>query len=165
MVYSALKSISIDRLVTFLGLLPVLVIGSLALHSPAQAYEVGTGAVEHAEQFPQTRATQVRHTIRLTIPTTGIDRLKIIVPPGIKVGSKIDIYNDTARQSLTPLIQQNPGNEIEIKFQQPLPPHTHLTIDLNRVQLWGLARTYRLHSQPLNSSGYNYLGSAEFDRY
>jgi hypothetical protein len=165
MIYSSLKSISIDRLVTLLGLLPVLVIGSLDLNLPAQAYGVGTGAVDRAEQFPQTRATQVRHTIRLTIPTTGIDRLKIIVPPGIQVGSKIDIYNDTARQSLAPLIQQNPGNEIEIKFQQPLPPNTHLTIDLNRVRLWGLARTYRVHSQPLNGSGYRYLGSAEFDRY
>jgi hypothetical protein len=164
MIYSALKSISIDRLVTLLGLLPVLVIGSLDLNSPAQAYGVGTGAVDRAEQFPQTRATQVRHTIRLTLPM-GIDRLKITVPPGIKVGSKIDIYNDTAGQSLAPLIQQTPGNEIEIKFQQPLPPNTHLTIDLNRVRLWGLARTYRVHSQPLDGSGYNYLGSAEFDRY
>lgn len=165
MLYPSLKSTSIDRLVSLLGLLPVLVLGSLSLNSPAQAYGVGTGAIDLAEQFPQTKATQVRHTIRLTIPTTGIDRLKLIVPPGIKVGSNIDIYDDTARQSLTPLIQQNSGNEIEIKFQQPLPANTHLTIDLNHVRLWGLARTYQLQSQPIDGSGYRYLGSAEFDRY
>ncbi len=165
MLYPSRKSLSIDRLVTLLGLLPVLVLGSLNLNSPVQAHGIGTGAIDLAEQFPPTRATQVRHTIRLTIPANGIDRLKIIVPPGIKVGSKIDIYDDTARQSLAPLIQQTPGNEIEIKFQQPLPPNTHLTIDLNRVRLWGLARTYQVHSQPLNGSGYRYLGSAEFRRY
>jgi hypothetical protein len=165
MIYSSLKSISIDRLVTLLGLAAVLVIGSLNLNSPAQAYGVGTGSVERAEQFPQTRATQVRHTIRLKLPPTGSDRLKIVVPPGIKVGSKIDIYNDTTQQSLAPLIRQTAGNAIEIKFPQPLPPNTLLTIDLDRVQLWGLARTYQVHSQPMNGSSYRYLGSAEFDRY
>ncbi len=35
----------------------------------------------------------------------------------------------------------------------------------NHVRLWGLARTYQVQSQPLNGSGYRYLGSAEFDRY
>ncbi len=165
MLYPSLKSISIDRLFTLLGLLPVLVIGSLGIIAPAQAYGVGTGAVNRTEQFPQTRATQVRHTIQLTLPTTGIDRLKLIVPPEIKVGSNIDIYNDTARRSLSPLIRQTAGNEIEIKFQQQLPPNTHLTIDLNRVRLWGLARTYQVYYQPMNGSDYSYLGSAEFDRY
>jgi hypothetical protein len=51
MIHSSLKSISIDRLVTFLGLLPVLVVGSLDLNSPAQAYGVGTSATFSTHQW------------------------------------------------------------------------------------------------------------------
>ena len=145
----------------------VLTIGSLNSISPVHARGAGTGYINRAEQFPQGRTTPVRHTIQLTLPTAGIGRIQIVAPEGIKVNRNIDIYNDTTQQSLSPLLllHPHPSNDVQIDFPQALPANTRITIDLNRVRLWGLARNYQVYYQLINSSRYYYLGAAEFDRY
>jgi hypothetical protein len=133
--------------------------------SPVNAHDLGTAYISGAEQFPQGRATQVRQTIRLTLPTPNITQIKIAIPAGLKVGNNIALYNDTARKSLSARVRNNSDREIEIDLPQALAPQTKITIDLNSVRLWGLARTYQVYSQPIDNSSPTYLGSAEFHLY
>ena len=151
---------------SILAIATSIAIGSLSsIASPVNAHGVSTGYVHGAEQFPQGRATQVRQTIRFTVPATEIDRIKITIPEGLRVGNNITLYNDTTKRSLSAVVRNNLGEEIEIDLPQPLAPNTQLTIDLNSVSLWGFSRTYQVYSKLTNSSNYNYIGSAEFHLY
>ena len=151
---------------SILALATSVAIGSLsAIVSPVNAHGVSTGYINGAVQFPETRATQVRHTIRLSIPTTDITQIRIVAPEGIKVGSNIALYNDTIRQSFSGVVRSNSGRDVEIDLPQPLAPNTQISIDLNSVSLWGLSRTYQVYSKLASSSSYTYIGSAEFHLY
>jgi len=151
---------------SILALATSVAIGSLnSIASPVNAHGISTGYINGAVQFPETRATQVRHTIRLTIPTSDITQLRIVAPEGIKVGDNIALYNETTRQSFSGVVRTNSGRDIEIDLPQLLAPNTQVTIDLNSVSLWGLSRTYQVYSKLASSPSYNYIGSAEFHRY
>jgi hypothetical protein len=143
-----------------------LAIGSVSsVTMPVNAHGIGTGYIIGAEQFPQGKATQVRQSIHLTLPTPDITRIKIIIPEGIKVGNNIAVYNETQQRELFAVVRNNLGRSIEIDLPQALAPDTKITIDLNRVRLWGIARTYQVYSQPTNSSHPTYIGAAEFHLY
>jgi hypothetical protein len=143
-----------------------LAIGSVSsVTMPVNAYGIGTGYIIGAEQFPQGKATQVRQTIHLNLSTPDTTQIKIIIPEGIKVGNNIAVYNETQQRELSAVVRNNSGREIEIDLPQVFPPDTKITIDLNRVRLWGTARTYQVYSQPKNSSRPIYIGSAEFRLY
>ncbi len=141
----------------------VVSLGSIV--SPVTAHNIGTGYVNGAQQFPETRATQVRQTIRLIVPTNDITQLEIAIPKGTSVGTNITLYNDTTQRRLSGIVRINLSGQIEIDLPQPLALNTQMTIDLNNVHLWGTVRDYRVYSKSLNSSGYTYLGSANFHSY
>ena len=151
---------------SILALATSVAIGSLSIiASPANAHGVSTGYISGAVQFPETRATQVRHTISLSIPTTDITQIRIIAPEGIKVGNNITLYNATKGQSFVGVVRSNLGRDIEIDLPQPLAANTQISINLNSVSLWGLSKTYQVYSKLASSSSYIYIGSAEFHHY
>jgi hypothetical protein len=151
---------------SFLALAVVTMFGlAIPLASPVKAHDIGTGSIDSVEQFPQTRATQVRQTIQFTTANPNIARIKIVFPVGIKISNNIALYNNTTNRSLSPFIHNNSAKDLEIDLPRSLPSHSQITIDLNNVNLWGLARTYYIYSQSVNSADYTYIGSAEFHRY
>ena len=101
-------------------------------------------------QFPETKARNVRHTIRLEIPagSSAISQLQFSVPPGLTVKNDITVRDRSGKK-----LDANTSvsdNIVTINFPQTVQPGTRLNINMNRVVISGI------------SSGWLYLIDAKF---
>lgn len=112
-------------------------------------------------QFPETKATNVRHTFRLRVPANSLPLagVKITAPTGLTVNNDVSIDDRSGNKiAATTIIN---GQTIVIDFTQPVAAGTDLNIDLNRVKLWGTARNYQV---AVRSAGSPRVASTKLER-
>jgi hypothetical protein len=90
-------------------------------------------------QFPETKARNVRHTIRLEIPagSSAISQLQFSVPPGLTVKNDITVRDQSGKK-----VDANTSvsdNTVTIDFPQTVQPGTRLNINMNKVLIYGIA--------------------------
>jgi Protein of unknown function (DUF2808) len=129
----------------------------------ARADSVELAYVYSTIQFPETRATNVRHTFRLRIPANSVPltSVRITVPAGLTVKNDLNIEDQSGNKIPATIIADD--RNITIEFPQPVAAGTDLNIDLNHVNLWGTARNYQvsIRSDRLDRS----LGTVQFRNY
>jgi Protein of unknown function (DUF2808) len=129
----------------------------------ARADSVELPYVYSTIQFPETRATNVRHTFRLRVPANSLPltSVRITVPAGLTVKNDLNIEDRSGHKIPATIVVDD--RNITIDFTQPVAAGTDLNIDLNRVNLWGTARNYQvsIRSDRLERS----LGTVQFRNY
>lgn len=91
--------------------------------------------VIEAVQFPQNKATLVRHSFKVQIPqgSSAVSQLTIGVPKGLTVKNDINVSDQSGRKIVANIADN--GRTITIAFPRPIPPGTKLNIALNRVSI------------------------------
>ncbi|URD53458.1 DUF2808 domain-containing protein [Chroococcidiopsis sp. CCNUC1] len=93
-------------------------------------------------QFPQSKASIVRHTFRLQIPpnSKSLSQLTIDVPAGLKVKNKIDVSDRSGRQIDTNTSVD--GSKVTLVFPTPVSPGNELKIAMRDVKISGITNAW-----------------------
>lgn len=142
-----------------------------ALVSAAYANPVtDNGRVPHiisSVQFPQSKWRIVKHTFRLQIPqqSNPLSQLRIDVPVGLRVSSKISVSDQTGRKVDTNISVD--GNKVVLAFPEPVPPGTELKIAMRDVQILGTTNAwlYKVYARLVGINVDLPIGFARFRVY
>lgn len=142
-----------------------------ALVSAAYANPVtDNGRVPHivsSVQFPQSKWRIVRHTFRLQIPqqSNPLSQLRIDVPVGLRVSSKISVSDQTGRKVDTNISVD--GNKVLLAFPKPVPPGTELKIAIRDVKILGRTNAwlYKVYARLVGIDADLPIGFARFRVY
>jgi Protein of unknown function (DUF2808) len=121
-------------------------------------------------QFPQTKWSNVRHTLRIHIPKNGqsVSQISIAVPETLNWSNKIKdvIATENKGGKVNTNISLNKKNII-LTFNEPLPPDSHLEIDIKNVKqpFHGNGLVYRLFAKSTGSNLDIPIGIARFRVY
>jgi hypothetical protein len=128
------------------------------------------GTLPHVDgnyQFPQTKWSNVRHTLRVHIPknSQSVSQISITVPETVNWSNKISDVIATGNKGgkVNTSISLNEKNII-LTFNEPLPPDSHLEIDIKNVKqpLRGNGPVYRLFAKSTGSNSEIPIGIARF---
>ncbi|GJD19994.1 unknown protein [Rivularia sp. IAM M-261] len=143
----------------------VLIIPSI----PASAsYDNGT--VPHVDgnyQFPQTKRSNVRHTLRIHIPknSQSISQISIAVPEVINWSKKLKdvVVSGNNGQKVNANISLN-EKTIILAFNEPVSPNSKLEIDIKNIRqpIRGNGPVYRLFAKSVNTNTNIQIGIARF---
>ena len=133
----------------------------------ASARTEPTPHIDGSVQFPQTRARNFRHTIRLHIPqgSSPLSQLSIDVPTGLTVRNNITVTDNSGRE-INANVSIN-GNKVIIDFNQPVTPESQLEIDLNDVIRTGVSNAwlYRVSTKFVGNNIHIPIGIAQLRVY
>ena len=155
----------ITKLLTFTTIMILVLVANnfqaKATHLPNT---INKSHIYSTDQFPQTRATNVRQTIRLELPEDiqNVTELNITIPHGLTIAKNITI-TDTI-DNLIPVKVTIEKDQINLRLDQPIKQGTKLNINFNQVQLWGFGRTYQVSLKTIDDRSI-YLGTANFRHY
>lgn len=128
------------------------------------------GKVPHivsSVQFPQSKWRIVRHTFRLQIPqqSNPLSQLRIDVPVGLRVSSKISVSDQTGRKVDTNISVD--GNKVLLAFPKPVPPGTELKIAIRDVKILGTTNAwlYKVYARLVGIDADLPIGFARFRVY
>jgi hypothetical protein len=123
--------------------------------------------IDDTEQFPQSKATNFRHTFELHIPqsSNALSQLRIQVPPGLTVKNNISIY-DQSGQEINANVSVE-GRQIIIAFPEPITSGTELDINMNQVRRSGVSNAwrYRVSAKFIGNDAEVPIGVAAFRVY
>lgn len=137
--------------------------------TPASAND-DNGTLPHVDgnyQFPQTKWSNVRHTLRIHIPknSQSISQISIAVPKTVSWSNKVNdiVVTQNNGQKLNANISVN-ERTIILAFNEPVSPNSKLEIDIKNVRqpLRGNGPIYRLFAKSINSSVDMPIGMARF---
>lgn len=123
--------------------------------------------VEGNYQFPQTRWSRVRHTLRVHVPKNSKDvsQLNIEVPSTVKWSNDTNdvVVNKENGQKINASVSLN-GNTILLAFPEPVAPNTKLEIDIKNVKqpFLGNGPVYYLSVNLVGSDAKIPIGVARF---
>ncbi|BAZ18212.1 hypothetical protein NIES4071_100970 (plasmid) [Calothrix sp. NIES-4071] len=136
---------------------------------PASASD-DNGTLPHVDgnyQFPQTKWSNVRHTLRIHIPknSQSVSQISIIVPKTVRWSNKVNDITVTPNngQKLNANISIN-EKTIILAFNEPVSSNSKLEINIKNVKqpLHGNGPIYRLFVKSINSSVDMPIGMARF---
>jgi hypothetical protein len=115
-------------------------------------------------QFPSTRTTTVRHTLRIALPEdiAATKTLLVNAPTSFKVNENVVVFDDNNQPVMAQV--KVVGQQISLTFTEPLAPGTRLNLDINNVQIWGTTRTYRVIARAIDGES-TFLGTTTIRSY
>lgn len=128
------------------------------------------GNVPHVDgnyQFPQTRWSRVRHTLRVHVPknSKSVSQLKIEVPNTIRWSNNTNdvVINEDNDRKINTNVSVN-GKTILLAFAEPIVPNTKLEIDIKNVKqpFLGNGPVYRLSANVVGINAEIPIGVARF---
>ncbi len=95
--------------------------------------------------FPSPRASIVRHTLELVVPSNSksVSAVKLTAPAGFKLNQKVAVFHHKTGESI-PVNVSVDGKTVELSFNRAIEPGVGIDIELNNVSVWGTARHYDL---------------------
>ncbi|MFN6560486.1 MAG: DUF2808 domain-containing protein [Nostoc sp. ChiSLP01] len=118
-------------------------------------------------QFPQTRWSRVRHTLRVHVPknSKGVSQLKIEVPTTVRWSADTDdvVVSEENDKEVKTTISVN-GKTILLAFTEPVSPNTKLEIDIKNVKqpFLGNGPVYHLSANLVGTNVEIPIGVARF---
>jgi hypothetical protein len=142
----------------------VLLAATFGVAAASNATHADRASIYSTYQFPPTRTTTVRHTLRIALPNdiAATGALRIQAPTAFKVGSNIKVFDDSNNPINARI--ETIGQQIILEFAEPVAAGTKLHIDINNVQIWGTMRTYRVVDRTVNGESID-LGTATIRSY
>ncbi|GJD19977.1 unknown protein [Rivularia sp. IAM M-261] len=143
----------------------VLIIPSI----PANASDEN-GTLPHVDgnyQFPQTKWSNVRHTLRVHIPknSQSISQISIAVPKTINWSNKLKdvVVSGNNQKKVNANISIN-EKTIILAFNEPVSPNSKLEIDIKNIRqpLLGNGPVYRLFAKSVDNNVDIQIGIARF---
>ncbi|MDZ8052406.1 MAG: DUF2808 domain-containing protein [Aulosira sp. ZfuCHP01] len=118
-------------------------------------------------QFPQTRWSRVRHTLRVHVPknSKGVSQLKIEVPTTVRWSADTDdvVVSEENGKEVKTTISVN-GKTILLAFTEPVSPNTKLEINIKNVKqpFLGNGPVYHLSANLVGTNVEIPIGVARF---
>jgi Protein of unknown function (DUF2808) len=97
------------------------------------------------DTFPSPRASIVRHTLELVVPSNSksVSAVKLTAPAGFTLNQKVAVFHHKTGESI-PVNVSVDGKTVELSFNRAIEPGVGIDIELNNVSVWGTARHYDL---------------------